>query len=481
MTTPPDDLPPLDLVVRPPAPDAWQRIVARARRRRRRTTSLAVTAVLLVAATPAALSLPRDSRPTQVAHEAAQTYDGICAGPYDRPAPTGDRIVRSFRYGTVLVSPAPADSRPAVDADVLRQRAQARGVAVSPGSQLRWGLVRRLSDNGRIYQPQLRWVLTTCGRPIPLEVPGTPQPVEPGRGTAARRCSCSPTAGPAPPRRTAPCSAACATSGWTAAAPAGNAVVRSFHVGELRVTRPPEGAVAGRRGAALDTLERRGYAFPGTQVRLGLVQPLHRPGAPRLAWVATTCGLDGQSVRPRLPGVVSEALVLDARGRVVEEHRSGAESEALALIPGRQPCRRSCPPTARRTATCAATGRTRTRRSPRAPPPTATATCRAATARPTPPSSSCRARRTARRPPCPPSSGRSTRTCTRPASRGARSASCLRRRGPRPPWCAGCSARGWPRSGPAGPAADQLEVAGRVGSARHQRDPGVLRRLTLTG
>ena len=94
----------------------------------------------------------------------------------------------------------------------------------------------------------------------------------------------------------------------------------------------------------LSAVRRLGTVFPGTQVRLALTSPLHRPGTPRLHWVVTTCGLDGASVRPALTGVVDEALVYDSRGRLLASHRGGR-----ALRPWRLSSARPLPSASRPT------------------------------------------------------------------------------------------------------------------------------------
>lgn len=66
-------------------------------------------------------------------------------------APAGDRVVRPARTGPLSVLPA-ADAPRATGAEV-REALVARGVAVEPGSQVRYGVV----------DGEPTWTLTTCG------------------------------------------------------------------------------------------------------------------------------------------------------------------------------------------------------------------------------------------------------------------------------------------------------------------------------
>lgn len=334
----PHDLPPLPLEIRQTAPGAWETIVRRARRRRQRAVALSAFAVVLVAGVPATLALPTSRETPIVAHSAAEQYSDVCDVRYDQPAPAGDRIERPFRARGLLVSPPPADALPAVRQELLLQRTEGRGTRIEPGTQLRYGVVRRVHINGRIGEPMLRWVLTTCGRPGPEFLrPATP-----------------PTAPPAGPPQTVTVAqdeialltdsgavtetgsgrtfdGVCATR-LQERGPKEQVVNGEFTLDELRATQPADGATLPGRDRVLAAVRERGPLFPGTQIRLALTAPLHTQGTPRLNWVVTTCGLDGDSVRPSLSGVISEALVYDSRGRLQETHRAGQLTAALAVL-----------------------------------------------------------------------------------------------------------------------------------------------------
>ena len=337
----PPELPALELTIEQPGPTAWTSIVRRARWRKRRAVAAVVTAVLVIGAVPAFALLPRSDAPDVPAHRPARGFNGVCDVPYDRPAPAGDRIVQPFRSGMLLVTP-PGDQAPAVSAAELRARIERRSAArpqgapaaLQPGTQLRYGLVRYVRQNGQSSNPILRWVRTTCGvpsqEPRDLLRPGLGRPgVKVPMITVLRdqiellSDSGADTAGyPAPTFRSV-----CDTR-LDARTPTSSALRGSFHVGEIQVSPAGRRSLRGR-DEVVDALRNR---FPGTQVRLGLVEPLHADGPPQLRWVATTCGIDGGSVRPRLPGVVDEALVYDASGHLLAEHRSGPQSEAEQAI-----------------------------------------------------------------------------------------------------------------------------------------------------
>lgn len=334
----PNDLPPLALEIRQAAPGAWEAILRRARRRRQRAVAVTTVAVVLVAGVPATLALPVSRETRTVAHRSAEQYSDVCAVRYDQPAAAGDRIERPFRAGGLLVSPPPADALPAVRQELLLQRTAARGTRVEAGTQLRYGVVRRVHINGRIGQPMLRWVLTTCGRPGPEFLrPATP-----------------PTAPPTGPPQTVMVAqdevalltdsgaitesgsgrtfdGVCATR-LQERGPKEQVVNGEFTLDELRATQPADRARLPGRERVLEAVRNRGTLFPGTQIRLALTAPLHTPGTPRLNWVVTTCGLDGDSVRPSLPGVISEALVYDSRGRLQETHRAGQLIAAMTAL-----------------------------------------------------------------------------------------------------------------------------------------------------
>jgi hypothetical protein len=330
--------PPLRLELTQPTPGAWDAILRRARRRRRRAVSLATAAVVLAAGVPATLALSPERDAPPVAHRSAEQHSDICDVPYDQSAPAGDRIERPFRTGGLLVSPPPAGAQPAVTQSVLLQRAKARGTHVEPGTQLRYGVTRRIQIDGRIGQPTLRWVLTTCGQPgREMLWPATP-PTAPPQSRfptvpvaqdeiALLTDSGATTEGGFRRGFEGVCATRLQNNG-----PDERSVNGDFVIGELRVTQPPAEATLGGRERVIEAVRQRGVMFPGTQVRLALTSPLHAPGTPRLHWVVTTCGLDGASVRPTLPGVISEALVYDSRGRLLETHRAGQLSAALAAL-----------------------------------------------------------------------------------------------------------------------------------------------------
>lgn len=333
-----DDVPSLPLEIHPPAPGAWNAVVRRARRRRQRTVAFTAVAVVLVAGVPASLALPLSRDAAPVAHRGADRHSDVCDVPYDEQAPAGDRIERPFRTHGLLVSPPPADAQPAVAQAVLLERTKARGTTLEPGTQLRYGVARRVQIDGRIGQPVLRWVLTTCGRPgqemlrpatpptaPPIERPGT---VDVRQDEVALLTDSGATTEAGYGRGF---EGVCATR-LQHRGPSERQVNGELAVGELRAAQPPQGATLRGRDRVAAAARKRGALFPGTQIRLALTSPLHRTGTPRLSWVVTTCGLDGASVSPALPGVVSEALVYDSRGRVRETHRAGQLSAALAAL-----------------------------------------------------------------------------------------------------------------------------------------------------
>lgn len=332
-------LPALDLLVRPVDPSAWDRVVRRARHRRARAVSLTVAAVLLVASVPIALALPSGDRAPSLAHEAAEQYSSVCQVPYDQPAPDESRITTAFRTASgFLISPVPPATAPAVQAQELRRRVQARGMTLEPGTQLRYGLVQRIRARG-LTDLQARWILTTCGIPQPADPridPRQPLPAAEHVDIGNTQISLLSDSGAITADMGMLDFGGICDSRMNVEAP--DLPTRSeFHVGEILVKPAPDGAALPGRAAVLDDLRRDGRLAAGTQVRLGQTQPLHAAGMPRLAWVATTCGLDGDSVRPRLPGVVNEARVYDRRGRLLSEHRSSPESEAAILLQRQAP------------------------------------------------------------------------------------------------------------------------------------------------
>lgn len=334
----PGDVPPLPLDIRQPMPGAWNAIVRRARRRRQRTVLLAAVGVVLAAGVPASLALPAGREAAPVAHRAADQHSDVCDVPYDKPAPAGDRIERPFRIGGLLISPPPANTEPAVNQATLLERTKARGTIVEPGTQLRYGVARRVQVDGRIGKPVLRWVLTTCGRPgqellrpaTPPTAPPTDRPgaVEVRRDEVALLTDSGASTEGGYGRGFG---GVCATR-LEDRGPAEGQVNGELAIGELRAAQPPDGATLPGRDLVTAAVRKRGGLFPGTQIRLALTSPLHSAGTPRLRWVVTTCGLDGSSVSPPLPGVISEALVYDSRGRLRETHLGGQLSAALAAL-----------------------------------------------------------------------------------------------------------------------------------------------------
>jgi hypothetical protein len=337
--TPAAGLPPLPLQIHPASPGAWDGIVRRARRRRRRAVAVSAIAVVLAAGVPVTLALPESREAPPVAHRSAEQHSDLCAVPYDRTAPLGDRVETPFRTGGLLVSAPPAGATPAVSQKVLLERTKARGTRVEPGTQLRYGVVRRVQPDGRIGRPVLRWILTTCGLPgqeqLQPATPPTAPPAEQPKTVAVQQDQVALLTD----------SGATTDSGYGRGfngvcatrlqdqGPEERVVNGSLAIGELRAVQPPEGAALSGRDRVLADVSGRQALFPGTQIRLALTSPLHAPGTPTLHWVVTTCGLDGTSVRPALPGVVSEALVYDSRGRLLETHRASQLSAALAALP----------------------------------------------------------------------------------------------------------------------------------------------------
>jgi hypothetical protein len=229
----------------------------------------------------------------------------------------------------LLLSPAGAN-RPAVGGEELRRRAVARGAKLWPGTQIRYGVVRYVSGGVKVYKTQARWVLTTCGRPTEQVEPAADHTLT-RVGTALRDdLQLLTDSGAAESSFVGGTTLAGCATRLDAKAPPDTRIKQAFHIGEASVEPPRAGEELSGRDRVRSALRDR---FPGTQVRLGRVRPLHTPGSSRLRWVVTTCGLDGASVRPALPGVVNELLVYDAGGRLIEQHRSGPRSEAEALLP----------------------------------------------------------------------------------------------------------------------------------------------------
>jgi hypothetical protein len=336
--TPGADLPPLPLQIRPPGPRAWDGIVRRARRRRRRTVAASALAVVLAAGVPVTLAVPESREAPPVAHRSADQHSDLCASPYDQPPPVGDRIETPFRARGLLVSTPPADATPAVSQKALLERTKARGTPVHPGTQLRYGVVRRVYPDGRLGQPLLRWILTTCGLPgqerIQPATPPTAPPAERPKTVAVQQdqvALLTDSGATTDSNFGRGFDGICATR-LQDRAPEEQVVNGSLAIGELRAVQPPDGAtLAGRERVVADVRARQAL-FPGTQIRLALTSPLHAPGPPTLHWLVTTCGLDGTSVRPALPGVVSEALVYDGRGRLRETHRGSQLNAALTAL-----------------------------------------------------------------------------------------------------------------------------------------------------
>jgi hypothetical protein len=329
----PAELPPLDLDVRPLPPGAWSLVVRRLRRRRRRAASWAAgTAVAAVGTPVLLLGAPAPQAP-QVAHRAAEAYDDICAVRHDQPAPGVDRLTTPFRIGSFYFS-APERASPAVPAAEIRRRAEARGMPFREGTQLRYGLVRS-TRGGKVHKTELRWVLTTCGEPRPRFVGGDPT-TPPRRGRPdllVDDVQLLTDSGHADTSFGSGAFAGVCDTRLDERAPDLDRVTNGFHVGEARVTPPDERTGLRGRQQVERALRDLGRAiFPGTQIRMAQVQPLHAAGSPRTRWVVTTCSLDGRSVRPALPGVVNELLVFDERGRLLAEHRSGPRSEAEVAI-----------------------------------------------------------------------------------------------------------------------------------------------------
>jgi hypothetical protein len=332
---PPPDLPRLNLDLRPVPPDAWDSIVRRAKGRTRRTAGTAAAVLVLAAGIPTAVLARTHHEAAVPAHQPAAAFNDVCDTPYNRPAPAGDTLAHPFRVGAAVFSP-PGPNVPAMTAAQVRQRALARGWRFQPGTQLRFALVREL-HGGRPEVTQLRWVATTCGHPSPKPPPPPPHAdpryrVPPSPPTFDEVDLVTDTGAETGEIGAAGFSGVCDTR-LTAAAPSGDRVRTGFYVDETAVDAPPPAAaLSGRRAVQQALRDRHLSVFPGTQIRLGLVRPLHTAGAPVLRWVVTTCGIDGGSVRPRLPGAVNELLVFDAAGRLLRTERSGPRSEAERLI-----------------------------------------------------------------------------------------------------------------------------------------------------
>jgi hypothetical protein len=332
---PPEWLPELRLDLRPVPPTAWTGIVRRARRRQARLAALTASGTALVVVVPTMLFSQNHDSAAVPAHQPAKVYDGVCDTRYDAQAPGGSTLDHSFRLGGVVFSP-PGANVPTVPATEIRRRAEARGRPLDPGMQLRYGIVRYL--DGKVHRVQARWILTACGRPVsqyaPIKRGQDPRNQKP-IGTAHQDVVELLTDSGATTSQFGETSfsGVCDTR-LDERAPAADRVVGAFHVGEASVTAPAEGDQLAGRDRVRRNLRN---AFPGTQIRLARVQPLHTPGEPRLRWVVTTCSLDGSSVRPRVPGVVNELLVYDSSGRLRQTERSGAQSEAERRITGLPP------------------------------------------------------------------------------------------------------------------------------------------------
>jgi hypothetical protein len=331
----PPDLPQLTLELRAVPPDTWDNIVQRAKRRTQRTTGTAAAVVLLAAGVPTALLTQASHQAAIPAHEPAAAYNDICDTTYNHPAPAGDTLTHPFRIGSFVFSP-PGANTPAVTAAQVRQRAVARGWKFEPGTQLRFALVRQLTG-GQPYKTQLRWVATTCGHPSPK-----PPPPPPHSNTLYRAPLFPPTfdqvdlvtdtGAETTETGTGGFANVCDTR-LNSPAPTGDRVRIGFYVDETAVDAPPTSAALGGRRAVEQALRDRHLSvFPGTQVRLGLVHPLHAAATPTLRWLVTTCGIDGSSVRPQLPGAINEMLIFNGSGQLVQTQRSGPESEAQRLI-----------------------------------------------------------------------------------------------------------------------------------------------------
>ncbi|MCU1592187.1 MAG: hypothetical protein JWP11_3443, partial [Frankiales bacterium] len=298
---------------------------------------------------PAAALLPRAGHPAQIAAKTASSFNDVCDVAHDGRAPSGDRVAHPFRVGAFLVSPAATS--PVVTGAELRRRVAARGARLEPGTQLRYGLVR-LVGGSRVYKPVLRWVLTTCG--VPTSMPADPaartSPGHPGPQVSVQTdqvALLSDSGAMTDGSGGLSFDGVCDVRADRAAPSA--PVRREFTVGEIRVSPPAKGASLTGRDAVNRSAARQHAFFPGTQVRLALVEPLHRPGPQQLRWVVTTCGLDGQSLVPPESGVVNEALVYDASGRLLGVNRDGALLQAERLI-------RTAPPLPTPLPTYAATG-----------------------------------------------------------------------------------------------------------------------------
>ncbi|MDT7536430.1 MAG: hypothetical protein QOI82_15 [Actinomycetota bacterium] len=324
-----DDFPPLQLDVRPPPPRAWSDIVQRARRRRDRAVAGAAALLAVGAAVPAFALAGHGDNTSLPAHHPSRTYSDLCDTAYDKPAPPGDTIDHALLLGGVLLSP-PGANKPSVSGDEIRRRAAARGMTMSPGTQVRYALVRAVINGHVRRRPEVRWVLTACGQPEPRVVPGPNRTLKQAGTMLVDRLELLTDSGAGEAQYAGLSSFAACDTRLNVTAPASTRVQSAFHVGEASVEPPRSGESLPGRDRVRSALRNR---FPGTQIRLGRVRPLHTPGVSRLRWIVTTCGLDGSSVRPALPGVVNEVLVYDTRGRLLGEHRSGARSEAEAVLP----------------------------------------------------------------------------------------------------------------------------------------------------
>jgi hypothetical protein len=322
-----EDFPTLALDVRPAPPGAWNEIVRRARRRRDRAALAATTVVALVAAVPMYALMHRGDPAAVPAHRPASSYSDLCDTAYDKQAPATDTFDHSIRVGQLLISPAGAN-KPAVTGEEIRRRAAARRTKLSPGTQVRYGLVRYLSA-GTARKTQARWVLTTCGTPRPNLVPGPGNTLKAAGTALIDDVQLLTDSGFGETSTGGKSFAGVCDTRLDGTAPDTTRVQNAFYVGEASVESPGADEQLNGRERVRATLRNR---FPGTEIRLGRVRPLHTPGTSRLRWVVTTCGLDGSSVQPQLPGVVNELLVYDAQGRLLEEQRSGPQSEAEAIL-----------------------------------------------------------------------------------------------------------------------------------------------------
>jgi hypothetical protein len=286
-----------------------------------------MTVVALIAAVPAFAVMGGQRSEAVPAHRPASNYSDVCDTAYDKQAPATDTFAHPLRVGMLLISPA-GKNKPAVSGEEIRQRMAARGTKLSPGTQLRYGVVRYLSG-GTARKTQARWVLTTCGSPRPNLVPAPDNTLKKSGTTLVDDLQLLTDSGFGETSSGDGSFAGVCDRRLDAPAPQSTRVQHPFHVGEASVEPARSGDQLGGRERVRSALRNR---FPGTQIRLGRVRPLHTPGTSMLRWLVSTCGLDGSSVRPELPGVVNELLVYDVRGNLLAEHRSGSQSEGEAII-----------------------------------------------------------------------------------------------------------------------------------------------------